>query len=100
VFGLGEDAGQYWRCHYCGWINDKRRDAQAFAGGEPGDFHNTTTALTGVTYSYNSKILVDFDNESVVLPKLDAAGDAVPAYHVYTLDFSGCPLCGTRNIKT
>lgn len=92
--GYGEDAGNFFRCWHCGFINDVRDNTQ---GGE-----NATdaTVLTRKQMPSDERpaggrgMDVRF---MTVSPEIDADGNPKAVKEVFTVEGGGCPLCHTRN---
>ena len=91
VFGVREDAGRYYRCHWCKFINDTHRDPSfddMYAR------HKSEHSMATASGS-EGPMRLETTKESFILQEIDAAGDVKPVYMNYVVSSSGCPFCGT-----
>lgn len=97
VPGEGAEDGRYFKCWYCGFIVDSRKNA--LDAGNPGNTHTPATLATGrVTGDLNSVQMRI--GRPIVLRKLDSMGAAKTIYiERKVVISSGCPGCGTHAWK-
>lgn len=91
--GDGLDAGVWFRCWHCGWLNSTRQNAL-------GD----SQSRDGIVLKDYAQVRDDGRGQLVLgkgaaVQELNGAGEPIPAGHALMISQSsfGCSLCGTLN---
>lgn len=106
IYGEGGDTGKWYKCWYCGFINniDRNQVADEFTAEngsqslvlEYDGFSPNTFGMEDARYT-----VLTIDNaQSVSLMELDGAGDIKPIYAPrYPNVTRGCSFCGSTNYR-
>lgn len=101
IYGEGDDAGKYYRCWKCGFINniDRAQVADTMTGGDSVEVSEHDVLSPGGTGMGDASFITLID-QSVSLMRLDSDGNIVPPYAPGSNKVTGgCALCGCMNYR-
>lgn len=98
IYGEGEDAGKWYRCWHCGFINNADRNNVGDGDGRTyTDFTTTSHGKADSSDPDNAYVVLDGINEGHVSLKTDNGQDVVP--HSFAVQGTGCSLCHSQNYR-
>lgn len=100
LYGEGDDAGKYYRCWNCGFINN----IDVATVGEGKGNSNAVLEYDGLTpgsYGTGDCVNLTLDNlHSIALMRSDSSGNPIqPDAPRYTVITGGCRFCGCMNYR-
>uniref|UniRef100_A0A6M3KU11 Uncharacterized protein n=1 Tax=viral metagenome TaxID=1070528 RepID=A0A6M3KU11_9ZZZZ len=99
IYGKGEDEGKFFRCWFCGFINNKDRNTLGDAESKSGDGHTDYHGLAQEDL-YRGRSISCYEgiaNYQVGM-ELGADGEPKGIVHDHKSDISmGCAFCGSTN---